>query len=445
MEPLELSAETTSAMQVEVLDLCLSKPVTVGAMANALTGSRRVIDRHGNLGNQSTLARVTRKLQNLAFRRTKPEEDSLKRRYELLNALNRLEKLSDSTTKKVSSWEEAKEVLSSVFKFPDEEEGAVAKAADESVEDDTTDKYVKRLDDCFRKEERENLVPLTDKWKQVAAVPRPGKLGEGRENDSGAHRTALDKADNMFTLSLASALDELETIAQNKAVKEVEERMLEQERAEEARQRASALMRPLTYEEQATVRDAMYGIGPGDDVLAQEGPDYVQRSSMQTLQPGQWLNDEVIHHFLLMLSKRDEERCQKDPSKKRCHFFKSFFITKLLNEGHSNPNIEGTYEYRNVKRWSKKVPGKDLSKLDKIVFPINEGRMHWLCAVAFIPQKRIEMYDSMGTSGLLYLESIFRYLQDDYMDKKGSPMPDVDEWKIVTCQRSTPRQRNGKF
>jgi Ulp1 family protease len=71
----------------------------------------------------------------------------------------------------------------------------------------------------------------------------------------------------------------------------------------------------------------------------------------------QWLNDEVIHYFLIMLANRDEEMCRNDPNRKRSHFFKSFFITKLLNEGHANPAMDGKYQYTNVKRWSKQVPG----------------------------------------------------------------------------------------
>ena len=93
-----------------------------------------------------------------------------------------------------------------------------------------------------------------------------------------------------------------------------------------------------------------------------------------------------------MLAKRDEELCRINPDRKRCHFFKSFFMTKLLNEGHAEK--DGEYEYRNVKRWSKKVPGKDIFALDKVFFPINVGEVHWVCACAYIQEKRIQYYDS---------------------------------------------------
>jgi sentrin-specific protease 1 len=69
--------------------------------------------------------------------------------------------------------------------------------------------------------------------------------------------------------------------------------------------------------------------------------------------------------------------------------------------------------------------------------------MHWFCAVAFMQEKRIQFYDSMGSSGKEYLEAIFRYIQDEHQDKKKAPLPDKDQWTLVPCTRETPRQRNG--
>lgn len=444
-----VTIETMKAMEVEVMDLgVMTKPVSASALASALVGSRRVISRHANAEKLNTLARVTRRLQNLAFRKNRTEDDSLKRRYEIVNALNRIERLPDSTTKMISSWEEAKEALEAVINFPQLDSLIEGKDEEKDVsgilKDEIASTFDMQLNNLFRLEEADNLVPLTDKWKQVAVYPVPSKLGETSSTDV-AHRTALDKADRMFKLRLDSAISDFDSLRTSDAVKDLEDRFMKAEQEAEARKRASSLMRPLSEEEQERVRNAMFGIGPAQEQLAQSGSDYVQRASMQTLRPGQWLNDEIIHYFLLMLSKRDEELRQKDSARKPCHFFKSFFITKLLNEGHSNPDMDGKYEYRNVKRWSKKVPGKDLFKLDKIFFPINQSRMHWLCACAFINEKRIEVYDSLGSSGTKYLSSIFQYLQDDHKDKKGTPLPDIDQWKLVASRDETPQQLNGKL
>ena len=178
-------------------------------------------------------------------------------------------------------------------------------------------------------------------------------------------------------------------------------------------------------------------------IVANSGMESVQRSSMTTLQPRTWLKDEIVNYFYLMLAKRDEELCSKTYNKSRSHFFNSFFITNLLNEG--SATNDGEYKYQNVKRWSKKAPGKDIFDLDKILLPINVGYMHWISAVIFMQQKRIEIFDSLpilGINGRRYAEFLLRYLQDEHLDKKKTPLPDIKEWKLVP-RRETPRQHNG--
>jgi len=214
-------------------------------------------------------------------------------------------------------------------------------------------------------------------------------------------------------------------------------------RGEAARLAAASLLRPLTEEEQGIVNAAMDGNGPPGEVLAKVGTDSVQRQALHSLRPSQWLNDEVIHYFYGMLQKRDEELCRLNPNRKRSHFFKSFFMTNLLNKGNSDASLDGKYTYDNVKRWSKKVPGKDIFELDKIFFPINEDQVHYMCAVISMTEKKIYMYDSMGSSGTSYLESLFQYIQDEHQDKKGVPLPDITKWELVGNQPGTPLQQNG--
>ena len=63
-----------------------------------------------------------------------------------------------------------------------------------------------------------------------------------------------------------------------------------------------------------------------------------------------------------MLARRDAELAARSQGRKRCHFFKSAFITKLIDES-------GGYKYANVERWSRRVPGEDIFDLDKVFFP----------------------------------------------------------------------------
>jgi sentrin-specific protease 1 len=69
--------------------------------------------------------------------------------------------------------------------------------------------------------------------------------------------------------------------------------------------------------------------------------------------------------------------------------------------------------------------------------------MHWVCAVAYMQEKRIQFYDSMGDDGMDYLKAIYQYIKDEHKDKKKAPFPDEDKWQLIPCTRETPRQLNG--
>jgi len=140
-----------------------------------------------------------------------------------------------------------------------------------------------------------------------------------------------------------------------------------------------------------------------------------------------------------MLAKRDEQLTKDSPGRKRCHYFKSFFFTKLFDEGATNQ-----YRYANVKRWSRRVPGKDIFNLDKIFFACNVHQTHWTCVVIFMQEKLIRFYDSMAGDGYSYSHGLLKYLKDEWKAKKGGDLPNADEWKIVGyVDGDVPQQQNG--
>jgi len=77
----------------------------------------------------------------------------------------------------------------------------------------------------------------------------------------------------------------------------------------------------------------------------------------------------VINFFFKLLQERDNLLSEGDKSRKKSHFFNSFFITKLLDNG---------YNYSNVKRWTRAF---DLFSLSKVFCPVNLQNMHWLVIV----------------------------------------------------------------
>lgn len=352
---------------------------------------------------------------------------------DLVKALKQVQRKTKTLTTRFTSWEDAKEWLASEVGVSLRKEGDEKQASGKNSLQTYKFLMGKIVDQVMRSYTMKNLKL---------------RMSERENQEIANHRSAGEELEQFEAHEEEFYQESISVQAEARlptAVKEAEERMIAQERDEEARRIAASLLRPLTEEQQEVVDDAIYGIGPTSETMAQVDNDIVVRESMQRLRPGQWLNDEVIHYFLIMLGKRDEELCAQDSSRLRCHFFKSFFMTKILNEGHANPNVDGTYEYRNVKRWSKKVPGKDIFNLDKIIFPINQGNAHWICGVVFMQEKRIQMYDSLGGDGRMYLEAIFRYIQDEHKDKKKEPLADIKAWRLVTTERACPSQRNGKL
>jgi sentrin-specific protease 1 len=100
---------------------------------------------------------------------------------------------------------------------------------------------------------------------------------------------------------------------------------------------------------------------------------------------------------------------------------------------------------------SSSSPGKDVYALDKVFFPIC-FRGHWTLAVAFVQERRLQYYDSLGDArvanggdgGLTTLRYLERYFHDEHWDKKGRFDP--YSWTLVPhtiFTVTTPQQWNG--
>ena len=363
-----------------------------------------------------------------------------------MTALDDIQARPSASDERVRSWEDVKPALAEYFELP-EGKNNDNDDMEEMISADPIQTITQRLEWENHQKIQSRLADAQQRYDQKK-LASPSQAALSKTNYSWSKKLGLFSGSDADALAAAQ--------------------ILRQEKEAEAQERAQQMLRELTPEEHELVRRVLAEDGPDDDVVARTDSDIVSRKNMHTLRPGEWLSDEIIHFFLAMLAKRDEELCNEDATRLRTHFFKSFFMTKITNEGHQNPAIEGTYEYRNVKRWSKKVPGKDIFCLDKIVFPINVGGVHWTCAVAFMQDKRIQYYDSFvsvavlsilmlesclvshiplvakkGGEGWPYLETIKRYIEDEHEDKKKFPLPDTDEWKLIPCQPDTPRQKNG--
>ena len=69
-----------------------------------------------------------------------------------------------------------------------------------------------------------------------------------------------------------------------------------------------------------------------------------------------------------------------------------------------------------------------------------------MCAVAFMQEKRIHLYDSNhGRDRRHYLDRILEYLKEEHWVKKGKELPNLQEWKdnLNVDHIKTPKQGNG--
>jgi hypothetical protein len=115
-----------------------------------------------------------------------------------------------------------------------------------------------------------------------------------------------------------------------------------------------SVFRPWTTDETTRIRTALLGTG---SIIGYIGTETVRRESLATLHDQEWLDDQIISCFLMTLTKRDKDQCDRDPMRKPNHFFRTFFMTKLLGLRPFDQFSDGRYCYDNVKRWAASVPG----------------------------------------------------------------------------------------
>jgi Ulp1 family protease len=148
----------------------------------------------------------------------------------------------------------------------------------------------------------------------------------------------------------------------------------------------------------------------------------------------------INFYFKKYLAEMDQKQCQEEPEQNFSGFLNSFFWQCLTNKKNDNKTLRGTYNYGNVSKWARKLPGKDILNLKNKFIPININNQHWTCIVIFIKEKRIQYYDSHAVgAGKENMNIILKYLIDE---DKGQQHIKPDEWALVTSTKSLPQQEN---
>ena len=196
----------------------------------------------------------------------------------------------------------------------------------------------------------------------------------------------------------------------------------------------SGPLKPLSADDDERVTAAL-NQGSSSALVAEIEGDSITVTNFLSLRDGSWLSDEVISIYFRLLKCRDVKSVREGKKKLYNHYFKSFFFTKLFEDG--------SYKYSGVKRWGKKVANGDVFSLEKILIPVNVNNMHWCLLEVSIPEKRIQYYDSLGGSGEQYLKGMLMYLNDEWkkLSKPGDFVP--EDWSLISTTKETPRQKNG--
>ena len=158
---------------------------------------------------------------------------------------------------------------------------------------------------------------------------------------------------------------------------------------------------------------------------------FVTQESLKLLDPGMWLNDELINAYFDVL----EKECANVGRK--VYAYGSHFVTSLIE-------YPGGYCYNNVRRWSNRFLPCDIFIAEKILVPINCGNTHWILACIYMNERKIQIYDSLISSGRpyeAYLQCLLKYLKDERMYKCNTHL-DTQPWDLISCQQDTPQQEN---
>jgi sentrin-specific protease 1 len=118
-------------------------------------------------------------------------------------------------------------------------------------------------------------------------------------------------------------------------------------------------------------------------------------AKISCLDPGTWLNDEVINFYSSMLM---QDLAQSTKSRE-IYIFSTFFMSKLYQSG--------KYRFDLVARWTKKI---DIFGFKKVFIPINIKNQHWTLVFIDLTVKTIGYYDAMRGDGSSFMNLTLKVL-----------------------------------
>lgn len=172
------------------------------------------------------------------------------------------------------------------------------------------------------------------------------------------------------------------------------------------------------------------------------------------LRNGEWLNDNLINYYFGMLNTYDHEECQRNPSRRRSHYFPIEFFGMATNNMSGDPgpmNYEQAQKFtQNIRNPSNKRLKVNVFRMGKVFIPVNHGNSHWKLCVVDMRDKTIATYDSLPSVNgnktvyghvLNWLNLEHRSLREHFPSEVEGVEFDSDKWTKLDTTK-TPTQRN---
>mmetsp|Transcript_33611 Transcript_33611/g.68233 ORF Transcript_33611/g.68233 Transcript_33611/m.68233 type:complete len:887 (-) Transcript_33611:1079-3739(-) len=168
----------------------------------------------------------------------------------------------------------------------------------------------------------------------------------------------------------------------------------------------------------------------------------ITQENFSRLHPYIWLCDEAINFFgkaILM--------CER----KGIYFASTHFLNKLIRfECGSDEEDQEFYKFSRMKKWHRKTANflgiASIFCLDRLFFPINVNKSHWIFVMADMKLNQIGLWDPYGLNsdnkGYLYV--LRQYLYDASVDEGSSETYEqwTQRWSIYDYSDEWPRQRD---
>ncbi|TNV80992.1 hypothetical protein FGO68_gene15811 [Halteria grandinella] len=163
-------------------------------------------------------------------------------------------------------------------------------------------------------------------------------------------------------------------------------------------------------------------------IISNERLNYeISRSSFERLQPGRWLNDEVINAYIKLINDRTAQK-----SLTNAYVMNTFFYTMLEEMAK-----RGDYSFAKIERCLRRQK-VDLKAYALTLIPVNLTHSHWLFLAVDFKAWTVYVIDSIGCAQELaqgYLDVVRPFL-NDFQGNSSI------EWTIEVTQ-SIPKQLNG--